>query len=69
LERGVFNDFHLHKLRGVGDVRQDFLAKEKQFLRIKSRSLWLKAGDNNREFFHHYASMWKNTNTIWEMQA
>jgi hypothetical protein len=33
-----------------------------------SRALWLKEGDNNTKFFHHYANQRRNINSIWEIK-
>jgi len=36
--------------------------------RLKSREIWLKAGDENSKFFQQYARGRKSINTIWELR-
>lgn len=44
-----------------------FLAEE-EYWRLKSRNLWLKAGDRNTSFFHKQAQARKWFNTIYEIK-
>eukprot|EP00253_Pinus_taeda_P015727 PITA_15727 len=53
---------HLEKLKS-----QILLAKEEEW-RLKSRVIWLKAGDENTSFFHNYAKGRKSVNTIWNLK-
>lgn len=46
---------------------QILLSKEEEW-RLKSRAIWLKAGDENTKFFHNYAKGRKNANTIWKLK-
>jgi len=46
---------------------QILLAKEEEW-RLKSRAIWLKAGDENTSFFHNYAKGRKSANTIWNLK-
>eukprot|EP00253_Pinus_taeda_P034625 PITA_34625 len=46
---------------------QLLLAKEKEW-RLKSRAIWLKAGDENTRFFHNFAKGRKSVNTIWSLK-
>eukprot|EP00253_Pinus_taeda_P008825 PITA_08825 len=46
---------------------QILLAKEEEW-RLKSRAIWLKAGDENTSFFHNYAKGRKSANTIWSLK-
>jgi hypothetical protein len=41
---------------------------EEEYWRLKSRSLWLKAGDRNSSFFHKQAQARKCTNSISEIK-
>ena len=43
------------------------MAKEEEW-RLKSRAIWLKAGDENTRFFHNYAKGRKSANTIWSLK-
>lgn len=45
--------------------RKAYLA-EKEYWRLKSRSLWLKSGDRNSSFFHKQAQVRKGRNSITE---
>eukprot|EP00253_Pinus_taeda_P001568 PITA_01568 len=45
---------------------QILLAKEEEW-RLKSRAIWLKAGEENTSFFHNYAKGRKSANTIWQL--
>lgn len=52
------------------EARRHTILKNDEFLwKQKSRATWLKEGDNNTDFFHHYASFRKKLNTIWEIQS
>ena len=48
--------------------RRRILQLREQSWRLKSRAIWLQAGDENSKFFQNYAKGRKNTNTIWEMK-
>lgn len=47
---------------------QILLAKEEEW-RLKSRAIWLKAGDENTSFFHNFAKGRKSANTIWSLKS
>lgn len=42
--------------------------KEEQW-RLKSRAIWLQAGDSNTKFFHNLANGRKASNTIWQLPS
>ena len=48
--------------------KDDILRKEEESTRLKSRDLWIEAGDNNTKFFHRFASHRRNQNTIWDIK-
>ena len=48
--------------------RDSLLSKEDQVMCLKSKALWLEAGDKNTKFFHRFASHRKNINTICEIR-
>lgn len=53
------------------DLQQKLLKAslaEEEYWRIKSRRLWLKAGDRNTSFFHKQAQARKNSNSIIEIR-
>ena len=43
------------------------LAHEEKISRLKSRALWLEAGDKNTKYFHRFASYKRSINTILEI--
>jgi hypothetical protein len=49
--------------------RLKLLAVEEDTWRQRSRVLWLKSGDQNTKYFHHFASDRKNRKQIWEIQT
>jgi hypothetical protein len=56
------------KLKRLEELRNLWLKKEEQEWRLKSRDLWLQAGDNNTKLFHHFSNHGRNLNTIWEIK-
>lgn len=50
------------------EMQKDKILKEREEAwRLKSRAIWLKAGDDNTRFFQNYAKGRKVTNTIWKL--
>lgn len=43
------------------------LKEREESWRLKSRAIWLQAGDDNIRFFHNYAKGRKVSNTIWNL--
>ena len=48
--------------------RLKLLAVEEDIWRQRSCALWLKSGDHNTKYFHHFTSDRKNRKQIWEIQ-
>lgn len=48
--------------------RNQILLDREEELRLKSRAIWLKVGDENTRFFHNYAKGRKNSNKIWKLK-
>jgi len=48
--------------------RYKLLKHEELFWRLKSRSLWLKEGDKNTNFFHNFANSRREKNSIWKIK-
>eukprot|EP00253_Pinus_taeda_P008946 PITA_08946 len=49
-------------------MRAKILLEKEEEWRLKSRAIWLKAGDENTKFFHNYAKGRKIANTIWKLK-
>eukprot|EP00253_Pinus_taeda_P015079 PITA_15079 len=49
-------------------MRAKILLEKEEEWRLKSRAIWLKAGDENTNFFHNYEKGRKNANTIWKLK-
>eukprot|EP00253_Pinus_taeda_P003525 PITA_03525 len=47
--------------------RQILLDREEEW-RLKSRAIWLLAGDENTKFFHNFAKVKRTMNTIWNIK-
>ena len=45
--------------------RDEILRRTGDYWRLKSRFVWVEAGDGNTIFFHKHASHRKEVNTIW----
>eukprot|EP00253_Pinus_taeda_P030442 PITA_30442 len=56
------------RILGLEKRRAKILLDKEEEWRLKSRAIWLKAGDENTKFFHNYAKGRKNANTIWKLK-
>ena len=60
----VFKEEKLKEVREKELKREEPLTREEELLRLKSRAIWIKEGDNNTKFFHNFANHRRNQNTI-----
>jgi len=56
----------LDEIKRLERLRNLWLKKEEQEWHLKSRTLWLQAGDNNTKIFHHFDNHGRNLNMIWD---
>jgi len=66
--RGPYEMEDRDKLAGLTYRKDHLLKLQETTWRLKSRALWLEAGDHNTKFFHSYASQRHVNNTIWELE-
>jgi hypothetical protein len=49
------------------EEKNNFLLSEEELWRQRSKAIWIKSGDQNTIFFHHFASSKRNSKHIWEV--
>jgi hypothetical protein len=68
LDRETLSPTLLEEFRCLEKKRNEWLKREEEEWRLKSRALWIKVGDNNTKFFHNFSNQRQNLNTIWEIK-
>jgi len=58
----------LDRLRQRNDRHDQILLIQEVTWRLKSRALWIEAGDKNTKYFHAYANQRRNRNSIWHLR-
>lgn len=64
---GMLNDLGGIIIHSLEKDLVAILRTEEEIIRLKSRALWISAGDHNSIFFHNYVNMRRKINTIWEI--
>jgi len=64
---GVFAEDDRALFENLSIKKNEILNIEEAAWRMKSRALWIKAGDNNTKFFHAFANQRRINNSIWEL--
>jgi hypothetical protein len=65
---GYLNEDHRNlEVKLLEDKKRNILLEKEKEWRLKSRALWLQAGDENTKFFHRYANCRKNINLVWKI--
>jgi len=67
--RGFATPENRDTLLGLEKRRRGLLEEKEARWRLKSRAIWLKAGDENTKFFQAYAKGRRMINTIWELES
>jgi hypothetical protein len=66
----VESPLSLEEERHLGELetnRNNFLHREEEAWRIRSRVTWIKSGDSNTKIFHKMASFNRNRKHVWEI--
>jgi hypothetical protein len=48
--------------------RNKHLKAQEDLWRLRSRAIWVQSGDQNTNFFHHFANHMRNSKHIWEIR-
>lgn len=56
-------------LTGLEAQRSKILHEREETWRLRIKSIWLKAGDDNTKFFHNYSKGRRVCNTVWKMST
>jgi len=63
---------HCHEIRtrlkSLENDRNKLLLAEEENWHLKSSETWIKSGDKNNKYFHHFASYMRNKKNIWEVK-
>ena len=65
IEEGRQAGDYWERLKVLEEELKTYLFRKEMTWRLKSRAIWLDAGDQNTKFFHKYASGRRRENTIW----
>lgn len=55
------------RLIELENQKASILKEREESMRLRSRAIWIQAGDDNSKFFHSYAKGRKVSNTIWKL--
>jgi hypothetical protein len=64
----TFSEEQKAHIKSLEKKKNQILLNKEKAWRLKSKALWLHAGDENTKFFHHCANGRKNGNTIWNIR-
>jgi len=65
---GPYEEMDREKLADLSYRKDHLLKLQETTWRLKSRALWLEAGDHNTKYFHSYANQRRVLSSIWELK-
>jgi len=64
----AFTSVDKDRLLNLCNRKEHLLLVQEITWRLKSRALWIEAGDKNTKYFHAFANQRRNVNSIWSLQ-